>query len=30
MRISSLPNVIMDTMGSVAGASKKSSEESWQ
>jgi hypothetical protein len=30
MRISSLPNVIMDTMGSVAGAAKKSSEEAWQ
>lgn len=30
MRISSLPNVIMETMGSVAGAEKKSSEESWQ
>jgi hypothetical protein len=30
MRISSLPNVIMDTMGSVAGAPKKSSEEAWQ
>jgi hypothetical protein len=30
MRISSLPNTIMDTMGSVAGAEKKSSEEAWQ
>jgi hypothetical protein len=30
MRISSLPNVIMETMGSVAGAEKKSTEESWQ
>jgi hypothetical protein len=30
MRISSLPNAIMDTMGAVAGVEKKSSEESWQ
>ncbi|MDP1928186.1 MAG: hypothetical protein Q8K62_06700 [Thiobacillus sp.] len=30
MRISSLPNVIMDTMGGVAGVDKKSSTESWQ
>jgi hypothetical protein len=30
MRISSLPNVIMETMAGVAGAAKKSSEESWQ
>jgi hypothetical protein len=30
MRISSLPNVIMETMGSVAGVEKKSGEESWQ
>jgi hypothetical protein len=30
MRISSLPNVIMETMGAVAGVEKKSSEESWQ
>jgi hypothetical protein len=30
MRISSLPNVIMETMAGVAGAVKKSSEESWQ
>ena len=30
MRISSLPNVIMETMGSVAGVEKKSSEEAWQ
>jgi hypothetical protein len=30
MRISSLPNVIMETMGSVAGAEKKSTEEAWQ
>ncbi|OGU21921.1 MAG: hypothetical protein A2580_12370 [Hydrogenophilales bacterium RIFOXYD1_FULL_62_11] len=30
MRISSLPNVIMDTMGGVAGVQKSSSEESWQ
>jgi len=30
MRISSLPNAIMDTMGSVAGVEKKTSEESWQ
>lgn len=30
MRISSLPNVILETMGSVAGAEKKSSEEAWQ
>ncbi|MDP2031186.1 MAG: hypothetical protein Q8K12_16240 [Thiobacillus sp.] len=30
MRISSLPNVIMETMGSVAGVEKKAGEESWQ
>lgn len=30
MRISSLPNVIMETMGAVAGAEKKTSGESWQ
>jgi hypothetical protein len=30
MRISSLPNAIMETMGSVAGTEKKSSEEAWQ
>jgi len=30
MRISSLPNVIMETMGGVAGVEKKSGEESWQ
>ncbi len=30
MRISSLPNVIMETMGGVAGVEKKTSEESWQ
>jgi len=29
MRISSLPNVIIETMSAVAGAEKKSSEESW-
>jgi hypothetical protein len=29
MRISSLPNVIMDTMAAVAGAEKKSTENSW-
>jgi hypothetical protein len=29
MRISSLPNVILDTMGAVAGAEKKSSENAW-
>ena len=30
MRISSLPNAIMETMGAVAGVEKKSSSESWQ
>jgi hypothetical protein len=30
MRISSLPNVIIETMGAVAGVEKKSSGESWQ
>lgn len=30
MRISSLPNAIMEIMGSVAGAEKKSSGEAWQ
>jgi hypothetical protein len=30
MRISSLPNVIIETMGAVAGVDKKSSGESWQ
>ena len=30
MRISSLPNAIIETMGAVAGAEKKSSGESWQ
>jgi hypothetical protein len=30
MRISSLPNVIMETMGAVAGVDKKSGQESWQ
>ena len=30
MRISSLPNAIIDTMGAVAGVDKKSSGESWQ
>jgi hypothetical protein len=30
MRISSLPNAIMETMGSVAGAEKKTGGESWQ
>ena len=30
MRISSLPNVIMETMGSVAGVEKKSAGEDWQ
>ncbi|HMM47399.1 MAG TPA: hypothetical protein PKC12_05405 [Thiobacillaceae bacterium] len=30
MRISSLPNVIMQTMGTVAGAEKKASTEAWQ
>jgi len=29
MRISSLPNVIMETMGAVAGAEKKASENAW-
>jgi len=29
MRISSLPNVIMETMGALAGAEKKSSENAW-
>jgi len=30
MRISSLPNAIIETMGAVAGVEKKSSGESWQ
>ncbi len=30
MRISSLPNVIMDTMSTVAGAEKKSTANAWQ
>lgn len=30
MRISSLPNTIVETMGAVAGVDKKSSGESWQ
>lgn len=30
MRISTLPNVILETMGAVAGAEKKSSGEAWQ
>ena len=30
MRISSLPNAIMETMGTVAGVEKKSSGEAWQ
>jgi len=30
MRISTLPNAIIETMSAVAGAEKKSSEESWQ
>lgn len=30
MRISSLPNVIMETMGGLAGVEKKASEEAWQ
>jgi hypothetical protein len=30
MRISSLPNAILDTMGGVAGVEKKSSGEAWQ
>jgi hypothetical protein len=30
MRISSLPNAIIETMGAVAGVDKKSSGESWQ
>jgi hypothetical protein len=30
MRISSLPNVIMETMSAVAGAEKKSSGDAWQ
>lgn len=30
MRISSLPNAIMEAMGSVAGVEKKSSAEAWQ
>lgn len=30
MRISSLPNVIMETMGAVAGAEKKSRGDAWQ
>jgi len=29
MRISSLPNVIMETMGAIGGAEKKSSENAW-
>ncbi len=30
MRISSLPNTIIETMGAVAGAEKKSTSEAWQ
>jgi hypothetical protein len=30
MRISSLPNAILETMGGVAGAEKKSSDDAWQ
>jgi hypothetical protein len=30
MRISSLPNTIIETMGAVAGVEKKSTGESWQ
>jgi len=30
MRISTLPNAIVETMSAVAGAEKKSTEESWQ
>ena len=30
MRISSLPNAIIETMGAVAGVEKKSSGDSWQ
>ena len=30
MRISSLPNAIIETMSSVAGAEKKSSGDAWQ
>jgi len=30
MRISTLPNAIIETMSAVAGAEKKSSEESWK
>jgi hypothetical protein len=30
MRISSLPNTILETMGAVAGVEKKSTEEAWQ
>jgi hypothetical protein len=30
MRISSLPNTILETMGTVAGVEKKSSGEAWQ
>jgi hypothetical protein len=30
MRISSLPNAIIETMSAVAGAEKKSSGEAWQ
>jgi hypothetical protein len=30
MRISSLPNVIIETMSAVAGAEKKSSGDAWQ
>jgi hypothetical protein len=30
MRISTLPNSIMETMGAVAGAEKKSTQEAWQ
>lgn len=30
MRISSLPNIIIETMGAVAGVEKKSTGESWQ
>lgn len=30
MRISTLPNVIMETMGAVAGVAKKSTQDAWQ
>ena len=30
MRISSLPNVILETMGAVAGAARKSTQDAWQ